>query len=350
MKERWVDHKTRRILHVSPLEVSKNQSNKNPERVPLWQFTLVDDYSRLKHVRFVSCSKQTSMHVIDFLLAAFREPGVARVLYSDNDAVIVSRRMKRAASILDRAFAETGGFRLDQHLPGNARATGKVENAHQLVEKFEKLIGVEERDRTLDELEKFCVRVCDRYNWTANRATGERPMLMWQSSNTVIRVPPPELPDSAFKADEFTRKPNPDLSINFAGNAYQLPRKRPFVDWKGRTLTVVWPPESDFFVVIGIDGFEYERERRAASADKTGEFKAPAESTGQQTMKALRKSAAERSKRQKEAGAGLRVPGFDSETELSLPGSAPAYNSFRTVRRGKLPRPPRGLEAFPSVA
>ncbi len=102
------------------------------------------------------------MHVIDFLLDAFRELGVPRVLYTDNDAVIVSRRMKRAASILDRAFADTGGFKLDQHLPGNSQATGKVENAHQLVEKFEKLFGVEERYRRSTSWRASAPGLCDR--------------------------------------------------------------------------------------------------------------------------------------------------------------------------------------------
>ncbi|HZT60976.1 MAG TPA: hypothetical protein VFA21_20395 [Pyrinomonadaceae bacterium] len=342
VKERWVDHRTRRILHVSPLEVSKNHPNKNPDRVPLWKFTLVDDNSRLKHVRFVACNKPTSNEVIDFLLDAFRALGVPRRLYTDNDAVIVSRRMKRAADILDRAFADSGGFKLEQHLPGNPQATGKVEVGHQLVEKFEKLIGVRDADPTLDQLEKFCEWLCDRYNWTVNRATGEKPMLRWQSQNTLVRVPPPALLDSAFKADEFTRKLGADLSISFRGERLQLPRKRPFTDWIGRALTFVMPPDSDFFVVLGLDGFEYEITRTPATADAADQFKQPEESTAQQTKKALVASAKERRARQKEAGEGLLVPGFDTEID------ATGRPSLMPKKRDEL-SPERLAEAVPGV-
>ena len=313
VKERWVDHKTRRILHVPITEVSENHPNRKLDRVRLWKFTLVDDHSRLKYVRFIGCDKPTSHHVIDFLLETFRELGVPLTLYSDNDAVIVSRRMQRAASILDRAFAESGGFRLLQHMPGNAQASGKVENAHQAVEKFEKLIALKAQTPTLDELNKFTVWLCDRMNWREHRTTGEKPALRWQSRRTVIRVPPPALLDSAFKADEFERKLGADLAISFKGERLQLPRKRPFTDWIGKTLTFVMPPDSDFFVLLGLDGFEYEITRTVARADEAGEFKQPEESTGQRTRKALKSSAKERRTSER----GLPVLGFDSEIDAS---------------------------------
>jgi hypothetical protein len=311
VKERWVDHKTRRILHVPVTEVSNNHPNKNPDRVRLWKFTLVDDHSRLKYVRFVGVDKPTSHHVIDFLLECFRSLGVPLTLYSDNDAIIVSRRMQRAAWILNRAFAESGGFRLLQHMPGNAQASGKVENAHQSVEKFEKLIALKEETPTLDQLNKFTEWLCDRINWREHRTTGEKPMLRWQSKRTVIRMPPLQLLDSAFKADEFTRKVGADLSISFKGVQLQLPRKRPFTDWIGKTLTFIMPPDSDFFVLLGLDGFEYEITRTAARADEAGAFKQPEESTAQRTRKALRVS----SKEQRTSERGLPVLGFNTEID-----------------------------------
>ncbi|HEX8500765.1 MAG TPA: hypothetical protein VF659_09250 [Pyrinomonadaceae bacterium] len=311
VKLRWVDVETRRILHVPVTEVSKNHPNKNPGRVPLWKFTLVDDHSRLKYVRFVACDKPTSHHVLDYLLEAFRSLGVPLTLYSDNDAVIVSRRMKRAASILDRAFADSGGFRLLQHLPGNAQASGKVENAHQAVEKFEKLIGLKRQTPTLDALNVFTERVCAKLNWREHRTTGEKPAIRWQSKATVIRVPPPQLLDSAFKADEFTRKLGADLTISFQRQRLQLPRKSPFVNWIGQTLTFVMPPDADFFVVVGLDGFEYEITRTPATQDAAGDFKAAAESTARQTAKAL----AAAGKELRDAESGLPVLGLDVDFE-----------------------------------
>ena len=324
VKERWVDPRTRRILHVPTSEVSKNHPNRNPDRVPLWKFSLVDDFSRLKYVRFVACRHPTSLEVIDFLLNCFRTLGVPLKLYTDNGPEMVNRRMARAASILDRAFAASGGFRHETHLPNNAQATGKAEVTHKLVEKFEALISVKQRVPTLDELEKFCVWFCDRYNWRECRATGEKPMLRWQSKNTLVRVPPDSSLDAAFKAQDFTRVISADLTISFEGTTYQLPRtptlhgqRNPFLDWIGRAVSFVWPPDADFFVLLGLDGNEYEITRVTARPDAAGEYKAPAESTGQRTAKDVKASSKARRAARREAGVEVPVLGFDTEIDTA---------------------------------
>jgi len=310
VKERWVDIKTRRILHVSTLEVSKNHPNTNNSRRPLWKFSLVDDKSRFKYVRFVDCPRPNSMYVIEFLLEAFRTMGIPRVLYSDNDSVIKCGRMRRAASILDRAFKDSGGFKLEQHLAGNPQATGKVEVGHQMVEKYEKLIGCLEEKPSLEGLQKFVEDLCDRYNWRECRATGEKPALSFRATTKPLRIPPPALLDSAFMADEFPQKIKPNLTVSFKGESYQLPRKRPFVDFIGTEIIVVWPPETDYFILVAADGTEYEIERKAARPDMAGEFKTPEESIQQQTIKRVRASAAARKQANREAGETLKVPGF----------------------------------------
>ncbi|MBD0370291.1 MAG: hypothetical protein ICV60_05610 [Pyrinomonadaceae bacterium] len=314
VKERWIDHKTRRILHVSTLDVSKNHPNSNPNRIPLWKFGLVDDFSRLKYVRFVACLKPTSIHVIDFLLEAFRTLGIPRVLYSDRDRIILSKRMARAESILNRYFEyfNLGGFKLDQHQAGNPQATGKVEVGHRIVEEYEKLIGVSYRQRTLEELNAFCVQLCDHYNWRENRATGEKPMIRWQAGHKALRIPPDKLLDSAFKADEFECKLTAKVTISFQGAEYQLPRKSPFVDWINKTIKVIWPPDESYYWIVGLDGNEYEIERKLARADVAGEFKATPETTRQKTLKNLRASTQERKQAHMEEGTDLITPGFET--------------------------------------
>ncbi len=323
VKERWIDVKTRRILKVSPLEVSKNHPNTKVNRVALWKFTLVDDYSRKKFVRFIACSKPDSAHVIDFLLEAFREMGIPLVLYTDNDAIIVSRQMRRAASILDRAFAASGGFRLEQHLPGNPQATGKVEVAHQLVEKYERYIGAMDRPATVDDLNIFTVRLCEKVNWTAHRATGEMPDVRFRAGNAVMRVPPAETLNSAFKSVEFEREIRPSLTISYEGTSYQLPRgilssgeRNPFVDWIGKKVRIIWPTDADYFVLIGLDGVAYEIDRRAAQPDKAGQYRGTSESIGQRATKALRASADEKRAQRKAAGEEIIVPGIHKDFEI----------------------------------
>lgn len=318
VKERWFDLATRRILKVTELEVSKNHPNTKPDRVPLWKFTLIDDYSRRRYFRFYPINKPTSIEVIDFLLHAFRKLGVPLTLYSDNDQVIISKRMRRAETILDKAFEESGGFKLQQHLPGNPQATGKVERSHQVIEKFEKLIGLKFQTPSIESLNEFSEQVCDAMDWKEHSATGAKPMLRWRATNTAMRVPPPEVLDSAFKCEEFTRRLNEDVTFSYKGKTYQLPRKRPFVDWITQMLTFVWPAgEADWFVVIGLDGVEYEITRTNATADAAGEFKQTAENTRQRTMKLLQDRAKQRKEEFKQTGDELLVPGFDAPFEVN---------------------------------
>lgn len=316
VKERWFDLTTRKILHVSSKDVNENHPNKNPNRVKVWKFTLIDDYSRRRHFRFYPIDKPTSIEVIDFLLHAFRKLGVPKTLYTDNDAIIISKRMKRAESILHKAFEESGGFRLLQHTPHNAQATGKVERSHQVIEKFEKLIGLKFQTPSIEALNEFCAQVCDALDWQVHSTTGEKPMLRWQSKNMALRVPPNETLDAAFKCEEFTRRLNEDVTISYKGQVYQLPRKRPFVDWITKTITIIWPAgEADWFTVIGLDGVEYEISRTNANADAAGEFKQVEETTRQRSMKLLKEQQADRKAIQKETGVEMLVPGFDAAFE-----------------------------------
>lgn len=312
VKERWFDLTTRRILHVSSKDVNENHPNKNLNRVKVWKFTLIDDFSRRRYFRFYPIEKPTSIEVIDFLLQSFRKLGVPKTLYTDNDAIIVSKRMRRAETILQKAFEESGGFHLLQHTAHNAQATGKVERSHQVIEKFEKLIGLKFETPSIEALNDFCGQVCEALDWQVHATTGEKPMLRWQSQNLALRMPPVATLDAAFKCEEFTRRLNEDVTISYKGTAYQLPRKRPFVDWITKTLTFVWPAgEADWFTVIGLDGVEYEISRTTATADAAGEFKQAEETTRQHTMKVLNERAAERKAEHKATGTELVVPGFD---------------------------------------
>lgn len=321
VKERWLDVRTRRILHVSSAEVNENHPNKLANRVKVWKFSIVDDYSRFKFFRFYAVARPRSQDVVDFCLHAFRAMGVPKVLYSDNDVTIIGKRMQRAAAILDRAFADCGGFRLEQHLPHNAQATGKVERSHQIIEEFEKLIGVKYTTPGLDELNQFAERVCAFQNEQIHSTTGEKPALRWRNTLAEKRMPPSELLDAAFKADEFERVLKPDLTVTYATEIFQLPRSAqyPFVNWIGQKITIVWPgAESEFFVVVGLDGNEYEISRTLAVADVAGEFKSVAETTRQQTIKSLKESAAQRKQGRKERGEDLLVPFLDNDPAADL--------------------------------
>jgi transposase InsO family protein len=322
LKERWIDRDTRRIMKVSKLEISRNHPNTDPKRQGLWKFTLKDDYSRLQYSRFIACEAPNSNNVLDFLLECFRELGIPLILYADRDSVLRSRRFFRAESILNNAYSDCGGFRLLQHAAGNPRATGKVERAHQVIEEYEKLIGISYEKRTLEELNDFSRQIDLHYNWRVHRRTKRRPAELWQEGAEALRMPPPKLLDSAMKAEEFRCRITDRVTIEFRNEEYQLPRERPFVNWagsKGRTCLVIWPPEEEYFWLIGPDKSEHEIPRILARVDAAGEFKQPQQSDRQRLSTQLEESNKTRRAKAKAAGAKMPVIGF----EVPLSSAAP---------------------------
>lgn len=289
LKERWVDTKTRRLLHVSEAEVNRNHPNRNPRRQRVWAAVMVDDYARFLYFQFLAADKLNSSDVIKFELACFREMGVPLRLYTDNDPIIVSQWNRRAASILDRALTDSGGFKLEQHTPGNPNATGKVERTHQLIEEAEKLIGCCDESPTIEELNFFAPQVCLKRNWTEHRTTGMKPAIRFRSGTEVMRQAPPEILTAAFTARDIDAvKVNSDVTINVDGIRWQLPREphvglslrgakqipNPFVELaaRGKSMKVVWTREADWFLaIVGED--EFELSKVEAVADSADEYK-----------------------------------------------------------------------------
>lgn len=330
LKERWwADVNTRRILHLTDLDVSRNHPNENKNRVKVWSFHLVDDYSRLRYVRFVAVDKPNTAHVIEFLWAAFREMGIPQKLYTDNDPIIVSRRMRRAADVFDRVFADSGGFKLEQHRPGNPRATGKVEVGHQIMEAFWNIISLKSKTPSFESLNLLAERVCEKKNREVNRATGMPAVLRFNEGHAALRMPPAAVLDSAFKANCFEVTVTGSVTFKYDGAEYQLPRSanlkwnsqivpNPFLSIAGRRgmkMEVVWPPEADYFVAI-VDGTQFELDRVVAQADAAGDFRTVADSVGQQAEKAIRESARVRRKANKAAGTEIVAPGLDVDFEV----------------------------------
>lgn len=324
VKQRWVDVKTRTIHKVvTSLEVSKNHPNRRQNRIPLWKFTLKDDKSRKTFVRFVACPKANTVHVVDFLKEAFIRLGLPFKLYTDNDSIIDNKRMRRGAQFINEAFRELGGFEMIQHLPGRPQATGKVERAHQVVEEFEKLIGVSTTygsRPTVDALNRFADWLCYSYNNSVCRTTGIAPNIAFRATTNPLRLIDANQFDAAFKARDLECKVRPDITIAVDGTRYQLSRRDedPFRELAvtGQKVQVYWIDDADFFACVTPAGDEYTVQKIVAQADAAFEFKALPESRGEQTKKALKASQKERIQQLKSEAAestpAIIVPGIDT--------------------------------------
>jgi hypothetical protein len=303
VKERWVDVKTRSIHKVSVLEVSKNHANRRMDRVPLWKFTVVDDKSRKKFLRFVACPKPNTVHVVDFLREAFLRLGLPVMLYTDNDSVIVNKRTLRGARFLDAAFRDSGGFELLRHLPGHPQATGKVERAHRIVEEYEKLIGVKIEFGSrphIDALNRFADWIAARYNSRPHSVTRISPDAAFRATTNPFRRIDPAQFDAAFKARDLSCKVARDVTIMVDSVRYQLSRREAdpfnFLAETGQRLEVYWLDEEEFFACVTPAGEEYIVEKVPARADLALDYRNLPETRAERTRKELQRSQKERIK------------------------------------------------------
>jgi hypothetical protein len=312
-KERWFDLETRKILSVSSLEVSKNHDNDKPSRVRIWRFSLLDDHSRRSFVRYFGVDKPNGSHVIEFLMEAYNELGVPQLLYTDNDAIIKFGRNARFTKIVARILRDEGGYEVLHHLPGNARATGKVENSHKRVEQTERFIGLflaEGRALDLDQLNAFADEMNAAYNNRVHRTTLQTPLERWQATRSVVRKVPFELLRDALLADEFEAKIRGDVTVSHKGKVYQLPTSgdMPFRNWTGQKVTLIAPDSADFFFVIGLDGVEYEIARTLAAPQEAGEYSRAADSAATRNRRVLKAHAKDMAKTARDANKTAAQP------------------------------------------
>jgi hypothetical protein len=332
VKTRWVDVRNKRILQVHAGDVNANHPNRKSTRVPLFKFSVKDDNSRFLFTRFFAAERETSCLMVDLLLEAFQTMGVPLAMYTDNASVFKSQLTQRAASILDRGFAENGGFKWEFHAPYNPNAGGKIESSHQFVEQFEKYLGIGPVP-TLDDLNQFAVNFCDLYNWTDHRTTREKPDIRFRAGHGVMRVAPPELLNDAFKAREFSPVVNSDVTISVEGVRWQLPRgarlsatlsgpkdvNNPFIDLAQsstpRTIDVIWPIEAEWFVAIA-DGNEFTLAKIEAVADAAYEHKSVTEPSSVRNQKHFKALAADQ-RQQVAKGKQIIRPGIEVPFEIA---------------------------------
>jgi hypothetical protein len=331
LKTRWLDPSTRRVLHVHAGDVNANHPNRKSNRVPLWKFSVKDDHSRFLFTRFFAAERETSCLIVDLLLEAFRTMGVPLAMYTDNASVFKSCLMKRAVSILDRAFASHGGFKWQFHEPYNPNAGGKIESSHQLVEQFERQIGIGDVP-TLDELNQYAVNFCDLYNATQHRTTKIKPYIRFRAGHGVMRIAPDPILNDAFKAKELEVKVNGDVTISIDAKRWQLPSSpriaaslngakeinNPFIDLAvlGRKISIVWPIESDWFVAIVRDS-EFEIAKVEAVADAAYEHKSVAEPTGVSNTKHFKELASQQAQAVRKGEKKIIRPGIEVPFEIA---------------------------------
>jgi ethanolamine utilization protein EutQ (cupin superfamily) len=319
LKIRWKDEKTRRIQCIEG--VDKNHPNMDPTKLRVWQIMLVDDHSRRRFLRYVATTHITSAEMVRFECEAYQHLGVPHSLYTDNGSEFKGYHI-RAEKILNKVLAGDGGYRHITHLPGNAQATGKCENAHQWAEKADRYVGLaitEGQDVTIEKLNAFADNIVSNHDLVIHRGTKQRPIDRWHATKTLIRTLDPAVIESALLSDEFEVVLNGSMTVSHKGKSYKVPGEQPFVNFIGQKVKIVVPHSIAMILIALPDGAEYELEKVLATADRAGEFRSTADSTAQTLTKRLRQTRKEEIRairaKQKLTGEIAPVPHFNVKIE-----------------------------------
>jgi hypothetical protein len=297
-KERWLDPKTRRVLTVPGSEERNHPMQGGYERV--WIFSARDKYSRRWFLRAISGRVPTQEDTLNCRLELFRLWGIPYAEYTDNGGELTGDMIRHAAELLNRALADEGGYRLVQHAPRNSRASGAVENSFRVTDKFNRLLGLV-KSPTLDQINQFLDRYCERYNRRPNRATGAAPLQRFRAGLTHVRSIPAGI-DHLFHCRLFEDVAiRPDLTVRVEGESWALPHEEPFlslVQAKNRKVRVIWPTlERDgsdavgWFVLRLPKGEEVKVSRVKFSPHAFGEYRALPDSESRRLAKQLKEHA-----------------------------------------------------------
>lgn len=320
LKVRWEDEKTRRILRIEG--VDKNHPNLDDKKIRVWQIMAVDDFSRRRFLRYVATTHITSRDMVEFFCELFDLWGVPKMVYSDNGAEFFGYNL-RAEKIFNKILENDGGYEHERHAPGNSQASGKVENAHKWAEKMDKYVGLavsEGQTVTIDDLNPFADDICTYYHHRVHRETGQAPEIRWFSKRIVVRKLPREIIESALLADEFTATLNESMTVEHKGVFYQIPGKKPFVNFTGQKVQIVVPHNIDLILLTLPDKSEWEIDKVLATADVAGEFKSHEINRAENLKKRLKKTRKEEvrsiKERSKQTGEIAPVPHYNVPVEV----------------------------------
>lgn len=245
----------------------KNKPGNRKPRVTL--ILLVDDFSRTKFARFVFGNHTFSW--MSFLYEAWKEKedssgspffGIPRLLYSDNDSVIKSKKFVNAMKLLDVTAI--------QHQVENPRAKGKVEVAFRFLQEFEKNSKInawKSIDQANSDLDDYLYYVNNRLHGT----TGQAPYERWMSiAAERLRAVPDEDIFRLLHMDSERRQIRKNLTIGISGEPWQLPWRQPFINHVGEMVEIYRYPGDIKNIYLVLDGKEYEVEHTAQTMRSVG--------------------------------------------------------------------------------
>ena len=144
------------VLRDDEIYKNKPQWVEKVGNLKCWRYVLTDHYSGSIIVRYYQARGETQENMYDFLLYCWKQlegrtmHGVPKILYTDKGSAHTAGGIQNAIESL--------GVKWLDHKAGNARATGSVEGAQNIVEtQFESRLKYEPV-KSVDELNQFAER------------------------------------------------------------------------------------------------------------------------------------------------------------------------------------------------
>lgn len=242
------------IGYEAPWQRYKNKPGNRKPRLHL--IASIDDNSRVLFARFTlgnhtSAWMDTLYRFWEFKNnPAFPTYGICKLLYSDNDSVIKSRRFKRA---MDRL-----GVTIVSHEVGNSRAKGKVERSFRMLQEFEKVTKIK-KFKSLEEANEALFDFLIGLNNRVHSTTKEVPFARWLRIDTEkLRNTPSEEIFDLLHQESTMRLVHGDLTVKMFGKDFYLPRRLPFINFVAKKIEVCWYPRQEERIFVIIEDKEYE--------------------------------------------------------------------------------------------
>ena len=213
-------------LHVMDKDKFYKNKPANVARVMadrVWSYEITDHASGWIYVEYVM-GAESGENMCSVLINAMQERtgadmlhGKPSILYTDPGSANTASMAKNLCSAL--------GIKVIAHAPGNARATGQVENARNIIErKFES--GLRFRPvADLAELNSLATQWRAVFNATAKHSRhGETRSAAWMriTASQLIKVPSIAVCRDLAVSTPVERKVTPKLRVNFNGAEYDV--------------------------------------------------------------------------------------------------------------------------------
>lgn len=256
----YLNARSERETGLQVMDADKFYKNKpaNLKRVEadrVWSYEVTDHYSGCIFVNYVTGAESAANLAESFIRATQQRAsdpfyGVPLLLMMDMGSANTAGAFKNLARRLD--------VRLEAHMPGNARATGQVENARNIIERsFES--GLRLRPvADLDALNTAALKWARWYNATKihSRTRRTRFEVWMEIMPEQLRTVDGDLARELLTHTPETRKVSGTLTVSFRGAEYDV-REVPRV-MVGETLHVTLNPyKPDTAIVVDtVDGKE----------------------------------------------------------------------------------------------